>query len=155
MTFIFSFVRNILNLLGLFEVASSIFGPVFMSVDSPLNQRILLVKKLYYNILFCDRCSPTHLTVLRDQYHFGKVTACSWHRHSARNWLTLNISVKKASGGCVLCIRWQSSTSSSAPPACIVLLPLFKSCLPWRHLYDLLHCASLAWPGLASRENKK
>lgn len=53
MTFIFSFVRNILNLLGLFEVGPSIFGHIFMSVDSPLNWGTLLVKKavLQYFIL--------------------------------------------------------------------------------------------------------
>lgn len=54
MTFIFYFVRNILSLLGLFEVGPSIFGPVFMSVDSPLNRGTLLVKKavLQYFILW-------------------------------------------------------------------------------------------------------
>lgn len=66
MTFIFSFVRNILNLLGLFEVGPSIFGPVFMSVDFPLNRGTLLVKKMYYHILFCDSCSPAHPAVLRE-----------------------------------------------------------------------------------------
>ena len=37
MTFVFPLVRNTLNLSGLFEVAPSIFGSVFMSVDSPLD----------------------------------------------------------------------------------------------------------------------
>lgn len=61
MPFVFPLVRNTLNHSGLFEVTSSIFGPVFTSMESLLRTwGMLSVKKPYYDMLICDAYLYVH-----------------------------------------------------------------------------------------------
>lgn len=72
MPFVFPLVRNTLNHSGLFGVTSSIFGAVFMSMESLLGTRGMpSVKEPYSNMLICNSHLYAHLMVLKD--HFEKV----------------------------------------------------------------------------------
>ena len=71
---VFPLVRNTVNHSGLFEVTSSIFGPVFMSMESLFGTwGMLSVKDPYCNMLIFGGHLYVHLMALKNPGHFGEV----------------------------------------------------------------------------------
>ena len=165
---IFPLVRNTLNHSGVFEVTSSIFGPVFMTMESLFGTwGVLSIKDAYSNMVICNIHSYLPPMTLKGPTHFGKVMSSPWidiqpETGGPLSWTSYWIYkstlvpwfLRKKIEHYGFCNRQMTTTWSLIYQQTLASLVSFMKVLQ-EMFCNLSYCPLLAWPILADRKNEK
>ena len=165
---IFPLVRNTLNHSGVFEVTSSIFGPVFMTMESLFGTwGVLSIKDAYSNMVICNIHSYLPPMTLKGPTHFGKVMSSPWidiqpETGGPLSWTSYWIYkstlvpwfLRKKIEHYGFCNRQMTITWSLIYQQTLASLVSFMKVLQ-EMFCNLSYCPLLAWPILADRKKWK